>query len=650
MRCNRWRFSKSTIAIGVFGLAVGLLAGLTALIAGKPATGRGMGLVDDWTHHHLIFSNPGTAAEALGQGRIEEWYRIVNDPRYIMQQMKRNPAPRALATAPDFATLSARLGMPVTVPSLSIFRPSHKKAPAPSRDWAFSLGGGGVAQNMSPAKFSFNPIGTPSCANDFMVYGLNVAGTTNGQANLVALNELYSGPSGNSPYCSGHTGPSAYWAYNATNHSGTVTTSPVLSPDGSKVIYVESTSSASYLHVLVWNSADGGTATASKAPANTETKVGSCPTGTPQPSCLVTVSLGSISVTDSSPFYDYNSDTVYVGDDNGYLYKVTTVLTGTPTVTSVHVVTSEGTDTSVLTGPVYDSSGGSGNVFVGASNGALYAVTASTMAVASTTPLQIGNSSCEGSYNRILKDPPIVDSTHHWVYEYTANDSIDDVDVMQASTTLSSGAFQSTKAVTGLGSPDSGCNSSNNMYTHAPDFDNTYYTGTVTSGHMWVCGRASSGTTPNLYWIPTSGTNGALGSASQTGISAQFTSQSHGECSPITEFYNTATSTDAIFFGAGCGTGSSPPCSSTPYASFYGYTISGATGTEITPITGYPDATLNGGTSGVVIDNAAVTTTGNYPEASSVYYTVLNKTTSTTLCGATGVYCAIKVTQSALGQ
>jgi hypothetical protein len=112
MSRNRWRFSKSTIAIGVFGLAVGLLAGLTALITGKPATGRGMWLVDDWTHHHLVFSNPGTAADALAQGRFEQWYKITNDPRYIMQQMKRNPMQRALATAPDFATLAARLSAP----------------------------------------------------------------------------------------------------------------------------------------------------------------------------------------------------------------------------------------------------------------------------------------------------------------------------------------------------------------------------------------------------------------------------------------------------------------------------------------------------------------------------------------------------------
>ena len=182
MSRNRWRFSKPTIALGVFGLAVGLLAGLTALVAGGPATGPGMGLVDDWTHHHLIFSNPGTAVEALAQGRLEQWYRIVNDPRYIMQQAKRNHVSTGLtANTQDFSTLYARLGTPVADPSLSIFRdprkPLPKKAPALKRDWAVSLGTGGVAQNMYPAKFTFDINATPSCANDFVVYGLNTAAT-----------------------------------------------------------------------------------------------------------------------------------------------------------------------------------------------------------------------------------------------------------------------------------------------------------------------------------------------------------------------------------------------------------------------------------------------------------------------------------------
>ncbi|HEV2381843.1 MAG TPA: hypothetical protein VG206_18900 [Terriglobia bacterium] len=50
---------------------------------------QGRGIPDDWTHHHLVFSNPGTEEQAIENGTHDRWLRIVNDPRYIMQQLKR---------------------------------------------------------------------------------------------------------------------------------------------------------------------------------------------------------------------------------------------------------------------------------------------------------------------------------------------------------------------------------------------------------------------------------------------------------------------------------------------------------------------------------------------------------------------------------
>jgi hypothetical protein len=60
-------------------------------------------------------------------------------------------------------------------------------------DWSIPLGTGVVAPNMFPAKYGFDVNATPNCANDFVVFALNVAGTTGGQANLVGLNQLYRG-------------------------------------------------------------------------------------------------------------------------------------------------------------------------------------------------------------------------------------------------------------------------------------------------------------------------------------------------------------------------------------------------------------------------------------------------------------------------
>ena len=37
---------------------------------------QGRGLADDWTHHHLVFSNPGTAEQAMDNGTFERWLKV----------------------------------------------------------------------------------------------------------------------------------------------------------------------------------------------------------------------------------------------------------------------------------------------------------------------------------------------------------------------------------------------------------------------------------------------------------------------------------------------------------------------------------------------------------------------------------------------
>src|ERR1019366_2721788 len=85
-----------------------------------------------------------------------------------------------------------------------------------------------------------------------------------------------------------------------------------------------------------------------------------CPAGN---SCISSIAFSGAAATDtrSAPFYDYNADVLYVGDNSGRAHKFTGVFLGTPTeLTSnwpivVHAA-------SILTGPVYD--GVSRNIFV----------------------------------------------------------------------------------------------------------------------------------------------------------------------------------------------------------------------------------------------------------------------------------------------
>src|ERR1017187_2800904 len=58
---------------------------------------QGRGVPEDWSHHHLVFSNPGTEEEAIANGTHDRWLNIVNDPRYILQQMKRSSGAKTLA-------------------------------------------------------------------------------------------------------------------------------------------------------------------------------------------------------------------------------------------------------------------------------------------------------------------------------------------------------------------------------------------------------------------------------------------------------------------------------------------------------------------------------------------------------------------------
>jgi len=119
-----------------------------------------MGLPQDWTQHHIIFSRQGLAANPG---------LVYGEARVLHQAMRRwlNTSQQATDAA---ATVIG----------------------APQRDWNVSLGLGRIAPNMFPAKYSFDPSAAPSCANDYVVFGLNRVGNAN-QANLVAFNNLYSG-------------------------------------------------------------------------------------------------------------------------------------------------------------------------------------------------------------------------------------------------------------------------------------------------------------------------------------------------------------------------------------------------------------------------------------------------------------------------
>ena len=468
MRLAKRSISRLSIVVAAFLTIIGLGIG----ISGQEAPTHRMGVVDDWSHHHLVFSNPGTAAEALAQGRVEEWYRIVTDPRYKMQQMKRNAA---LAAAPDFPARAAILQAPVAASDAL----SNAKRPPKTtlkKDWNVNLGAGGtVGAGNYPAKFTFNS--AASCS-DFAVFNTSLAGSsTSGsqQATVMAFTNLYSG-------CTTMP-PSVAWAYDTTN-GDKVVTGTILSLTGNQVAFISTDGTSAYLNVLLFKSGQGTAynAPVSLTPSTTGSVYSTCKSSPPAAGCLLRVKFanGFNDIT-SSPFYDYDgSDILWVGDANGNVHKFTGVFNGSP-AESGNAWASVGA-TTALTSPVFDGT----HVFVGGANGYLYSILASSAVSTASGHLAAGLG---------ISDVPLVDASAGELYVLVGDDRS-----LSCSLSYCSGVFQlPTTFGTGAtgnevkfgGGFDPGTNS---IPLYQGTFDNIYYTKGASSGNLFLCTISYSGT------------------------------------------------------------------------------------------------------------------------------------------------------------
>ena len=473
----------------------------SVLIIGKPFSTPRVPMVEDWSHHRLIFSNPGSAADALAHGRFEEWYRLVNDQRFQLHQIRRSSGVKTLIDT----------GAEGVKAWADLWRPERKK-PGLSKDWTATLiANGQVQPNMFPAKFSFSTT-TASCANDFVVYPTGVPGAA-GAANIIGYWNLYT------TGCTG-TVPSVHWAYNTGG--GMVTTAPIISYDstGSQVAYIQVTGTTASLVILKWAASTTETLT---APGTLTVQASASAYRTCTAPCFYSVSLG-VNDTYSAPFYDYASDdAVYVGDDSGRLHKITGVFSGTTIAeASGWPVTLNAADKT--TSPVYDPV--SGYVFVGNTGAILYAVGSGN---AGTTNASLhGTSSALGGTGAAITDGPLVDSAAAKVYAFVSNTSGGNNAVYQFPTSFTTG----TGSVENLGT------GATQNWIYDGTFDNVYYSSTNgTAGNLWVMGNtgAAGG---NLYRIPIGGT-GAMGTpvAAITGLTDNSGTH-YAWASPITEFCN----------------------------------------------------------------------------------------------------------------
>ena len=497
---------------------VGLLAlGCALTVSAAKPSRRGIALPTDWSHSHLIFSQPRSVAQAM---------RLQQDPRF-RQQLYRRALPLRLPTDRQemggiHAPQQPHLRFPVRIP------PRERSTGL----WNQSLGAGaGVGAVNFPAKFSFNS-GVANCGSDYVVYSTGLAGSSS-QASLIAFNNLYSG-------CEDAV-PSVYWAYNT---SGQILTSPVLSLDGTQIAFAQTTPGAGSLVLLKW-AASPGTSVATPgipmpvSPAAYSTCLA--------PPCMTILALQSPPLADdttSSVYYDYTSDTAWVGDSNGYLHRFSPVFSGPPAeVGGIWPVELHHPDDAPLASPVYDS--GSGNVFVGDTGGYFYSVSAATGTVTRSSLLDHGTG---------IRSGPIVDSTAGVAYVFSSNDGgtacAGPCAAVYSFAAGFAGGTAGTKATVGASAT-----TPNPLYEG--DLDSAYENSTNASGNLYVCGN--TGGAPTLYQVHiTSG--GVLGSA----VAGPALASGATGCSPVTDYLNpnaTGGATEYIFASAQTD-GVSAPCAS----------------------------------------------------------------------------------------
>jgi hypothetical protein len=495
-RVRRYRSRKLTSTLR---LAVVIVV---AAFAGGPSFAQREtgGFPDDWSHHHKVFSNPGTSGEALKTDSLDRWKKIVGDPRFTIQQLKRRWQPP--------------IGR----------RHEEQQGITLQRDWSATLGTAGVAPGMYPAKWQFiDGPGSPNCT-DYVVFPVNAAGVSGSQPNIIAYENLYVNAGGTGA-CSG-TAPTLLFSYFVG--TGTVRTSPVLGPNMNQVAYVESLPGGSIFHVLTGagTGTSNGTVAAPVAPGSGNTATD------------VALSLnGGVSVTRSSPFYDYANDAAYVGDDNGILHKFTPVFNGTPAEvvssgTNVWPAAVSSQTNKILTGPVSE-----GNVvFVGDSAGFLYSVNSTTGSGSSGVTASARLGSGTG-----IVDAPLVDSTAQTVYVFVGASVADPTNSAVVLFNISTGNITSGSS----GTPAAVGTNSATVPLYAGHFDNIYYTSTNSlqpAGNLYVCGNP--GGNPTLYQISIGYSSGPVVG---TVVAGPVLAGGNVGCSPLTEFYNRSTNTDWLF-------------------------------------------------------------------------------------------------------
>jgi hypothetical protein len=550
-------------------LFVGLVSGCLALpvwgqeegsITEAPGTIGVTGAPSDWTHRHVIFSSLSHGSEPSPS--------VQREPRYWLQQLRHGRSrDQGSNGGADAVVIAAAQIAPQrqtdrwdrdtnldptddeNAPHFGGRRRRRRKGDPLERDWTQTFGRAAYTFNSPtyPAKFSFsNPNPTPSCTNDYVVFTLPTGGSSPGNFNIIAFNNLYVTAAGGSTFCAG-TAPQAIFEYNASTAGGTANGSPVLSLNGTLIAFVENATSSNggaVFHVLKWHSGDTQKVDTSFPSAFNTVALVNCVTNGGIVPCEYNLqySTSSSPATLSSPFVDYNTDTAYVTDDGGNVYAITPVFKATPANPPalksgwpINVGASV-----VLTPPVYDPV--SMNVFVADTIGTEFFIRTSgstTGSCAIGTPPCLGSNTFAFTSGGAIQEAPIVDSSTGKVFlAGTQFGGVSGSYVVQTDTVLSPGSVHA--AQIGAGTVNG---------VHPGSFDNNYRT-SVATGKFYACGQNINGE-GQLYAFGFN-SSGVMSTTAVAGSPFALGQASNvvAPCSDaLTEVFNQSVNKDWLFLG-----------------------------------------------------------------------------------------------------
>ncbi len=618
----------------------------------SPAPATAQGIPQDWSHRQVVFSHPGARPNANDPAALARWSRVVNDPRFQIQAKRMQAADifsRRVALSGPPAPLGPRATRPI-------------KRVTTTRDWSMTDGAPATTTapngtSKYPVSFAYDPL-VARCDNDasglpdFVAFPTG-AGNTAGDPMITAYDNLYFDKT-TSTGCTGPT-PLVYWQYAITGKYGNflrVANSPAISVDGNQLAIIgQDSGNHASLVLLKWKKATaaGVVTLAYTTPANYRSCAAPCATAIPlSPDTSATTAPSDLG---SSPFVDYNSDTVYVGDDTGKLHKFTGVFLGTPAEAGapwpVTIVTGAG-----IPSPVFDPFGQ--NVLVGTQNTSTTA-TAPNGKITRTTPAGVVTSSAALNSGCGVLAPATVDlwagsayfptpdfSTTTTAGTCASGGQVGGPGLIQYSTTFAANAAPIAALSTGQGTA-TGVGTGPVVGAAQGTFDNAYYNSANPanpSGHIYACLNA-----PQPTLVQFTITNNKLSSVAK-GPAISTAAVGAAICAPITEIFNSGT--DYVFTGvASSGTTAAATCGGGASTANGGCVVSFdvTSGTVPTAVKSVLPV-AGGGPSGIVVDNVAA-----FPGASQIYYTTIRTQACLGNSAGTGVgtsFCAVQVSQKTL--